>query len=87
MCLICHSYLLEYFFVLINISTNAPEHKVLLSKIVLNPIFIISSLLFVKKNNLSLVLIEEIGKDVSGQDKTVLGKIKQITLILYTYEL
>ena len=42
MCLICDSYLLKYFLVLINISRNASEHKVLLSKIVLNPIFIIS---------------------------------------------
>ena len=46
MCLICDSYLLtyllKYFLVLINISINAPEHKVLLSKIVLNPIFIIT---------------------------------------------
>ena len=39
MCLICDSYLLKYFLVLINISRNAPEHKVLLSKIVLDPIF------------------------------------------------
>ena len=29
--------LLKYFLVLINISINAPEHKVLLSKIVLDP--------------------------------------------------
>ena len=36
MCLICDSYLLKYFLALINISINAPEHKVLLSKIVLN---------------------------------------------------
>ena len=31
------------------------------------------------------MLLEEIGKDVSGQDKTVLTEF-QITLILYTYE-
>ena len=38
-----------------------------------------------RRKTLSLVLIEEIGKDVSGQDKTVLSEF-QITLIIYTYE-
>ena len=38
-----------------------------------------------RRKTLSLVLIEEIGKDVYGRDKTVLTEF-QITLILYTYE-
>ena len=38
-----------------------------------------------RRKTLSLVLIEEIGKDVSGQDKTVLTEF-QITFILYKYE-
>ena len=42
LCLICASYLLIDFLLLINMSINAFEHKVLLSKIVLNLIFIIS---------------------------------------------
>ena len=46
----------------------------------LSPIFCL-----LRRQNLSLVFIEEIGKDVSGQDKTVLTEF-QITLILYTYE-
>ena len=51
----------------------------ILSKIVLN------NFCLLRRKTLSLILIEEIGKDVSGQDKTVLTEF-QITLILYTYE-
>ena len=40
---VCDTNLLKKFLVLITIiSRNSPEHKVLLSKILLNPIFIIS---------------------------------------------
>ena len=56
----------------------------LLSKIVLNPIFIISQFLL-RRKTLSWVLIEEIGKYLSGQDNTVLTEF-QMTLILYSYE-
>ena len=48
MCLICDSNLLTLIlFSFDKISINAPEHKVLLSKIVLDPIFIIYHLTFV----------------------------------------
>ena len=40
------------------------------SKIVLNQIFITSNFCLLRRKILSLVLIQEIGKDVSGQDKT-----------------
>ena len=79
---VCDSNLLKSF-VLITIPRNAPEHKVLLSKLCSIQLSLSYNFFLLRRKTLSLVLIEDIGKNLSGQDKNLSNQIQQNTHSIY----